>query len=430
MMADFDTDYITQRFISYAKMNTRSNEKSKSIPSTPGQVVLLKELASELKKLGLTAVSYSDQDAYTVGKIPANTNKKVSAIGFVAHVDTADFNAVNIQPQVHEHYAGQDIKLGHGYVLSPQEFPSLKKVIGQTVITASGDTLLGADDKAGIAGLLGMAKYFHDQPQAKHGDIWLAFGPDEEIGKGAARFDVRRFPVEFAYTLDNGQPGDIAYETFNASAATVKFKGTVVHPGEAYGLMVNAVLMAHDFVNGLPRDFVPEKSKGYQGYILVLKNKGNVDHAEVELIIRDFDHQDFLQKKQLVKELVAKLQTKYGADRVALNMQDQYHSPAALIKQHPYVVNLVHHAYRKLGLPIHHIPFRGGTDGDFISEKGIPTPNLFNGGANFHGRYEYVTVQKMVLLAETLVTIARLHVKLCTQRDETPLKRTADKKTR
>lgn len=422
-MADFDTNYITQRFISYAKMNTRSDEKSKSIPSTPGQVLLLQELARELKRLGLSDVSYSAKDAYTVGKIPGNTSKNVSAIGFVAHVDTADFNAVNIQPQVHAHYAGQDIKLGHGYVLSPRQFPSLKRVSGQTVITASGDTLLGADDKAGIAGLLGMAKYLRDHPQVKHGDLWLAFGPDEEIGKGAARFDVHRFPVEFAYTLDNGQPGDIAYETFNACAATVTFQGTVVHPGEAYGLMVNAVLMAQDFLDGLPRDFVPEKSKDYQGYILVLKNQGNVDHAEIQLIIRDFDDADFQQKKQLVRDLVAKLQHKYGSSRVSLKMQDQYHSPAAMIKREPYVVNLVHHAYEKLGLPVHHIPFRGGTDGDFISEKGIPTPNLFNGGANFHGRYEYVTVEKMVKLAQTLVMIAKLHAVLDNHRDETSLTR-------
>lgn len=422
-MTAYDFDYIKDRFIGYARMNTRSDEKSQSVPTTTGQVLLLKKLAVEIKKLGLVDVSYSEQDAYLVGKIPSNVQQKVAAIGFVAHVDTADFNAVNIQPQIHDNYQGQDLNLGHDCVLSPKEFPSLKKVIGQTVITASGDTLLGADDKAGIAGLLGMAKYLRDNPVVQHGDIWLAFGPDEEIGQGAARFDVKRFPVEFAYTLDNGNPGDIAYETFNAAAAKIDFRGTVVHPGEAYGLMVNATSMARDFMNGLPRTFVPEKSKGYQGYILVLKNNGNVDHAEIELIIRDFDTQDFQAKKQLIKDLVQKLKQKYGPSRIQLSMHDQYHSPGDLIKREPYVVNLVHHAYEKMGLPVHHIPFRGGTDGDFISEKGIPTPNLFNGGANFHGRYEYVTVEKMVLLAKTLVTIVNLHSKLDKQRDETPLKR-------
>lgn len=422
-MTDYDFDYIKDRFIAYAKMNTRSNEKSEAVPTTPGQVVLLKELINEIKKLGLTDVSYSDKDAYVVGKIPANTDKKVAAIGFVAHVDTADFNAENIKPQIHEDYDGQDIELGHGLILSADEFPSLKKVIGQTLITASGDTLLGADDKAGIAGLLGMAKYLYDNPEVKHGDIWLAFGPDEEIGKGAARFDVSRFPVEFAYTLDNGNPGDIAYETFNAAAATVKFRGTVVHPGEAYGLMVNASLMANEFINGLPTDFVPEKSKDYQGYILILSNNGNVDHAEINLIVRDFDTDHYLEMKKLVKDLADQLNKKYGANRVTLEMHDQYRSPGDLIKKNPYVVNLVHHAYEKMGLEVHHIPFRGGTDGDFISEKGIPTSNLFNGGANFHGPYEYVTVENMVLLAKTLTAIVTTHLKMDNNRDETPLKR-------
>ena len=422
-MSDYDAKYIEEKFIQYAKMNTRSNENSKAVPTTPGQVVLLKELANEIKKLGLTDVSYSDKDAYVVGKIPANSDKKVAAIGFVAHVDTADFNAENIQPQIHENYDGKDIDLGHVVTLSAKEFPSLKKVIGQTLITASGDTLLGADDKAGIAGLLGMAKYLHENPAVKHGDIWLAFGPDEEIGMGAARFDVSRFPVEFAYTLDNGNPGDIAYETFNAAAAKITFRGTVVHPGEAYGLMVNAALMANEFMDGLPQDFVPEKSKDYQGYILVLNNNGNVDHAEINLIIRDFDTDHYLKMKKLVKDLAEKLNKKYGANRVNLEMHDQYCSPGDLIKNNPYVVNLVHHAYAKMGLPVHHIPFRGGTDGDFISEKGIPTPNLFNGGANFHGRYEYVTVENMLLLAKTLTAIATTHLEMDGNRDETPLKR-------
>lgn len=421
-MADYDFDYIKDKFIAYCKMNTRSDEKSEAIPTTPGQVALLKEIEQELKRLGLTDISYSAKDAYVVGKIPANVANPPAPIGFVAHVDTADFNAENIQPQVHEDYDGQDIDLGHGYTLSASEFPSLKKVIGQTLITASGDTLLGADDKAGIAGLLGMAKYLQENPDIKHGDIWLAFGPDEEIGKGAARFDVSRFPVEFAYTLDNGNPGDIAYETFNAASANIKFRGTVVHPGEAYGLMVNATLMASEFVASLPQDFVPEKSKDYQGYILVLNNNGNVDHAEVDLIIRDFNTDHFFEMKELVATLVHDLNEKYG-NRVVLEMHDQYRSPGDLIKKNPYVVNLVHHAYQKMGLPINHIPFRGGTDGDFISEKGIPTPNLFNGGANFHGRYEYATVENMILLAKTLTTIAAEHVVLDQDRDVTPLKR-------
>lgn len=422
-MTEYDFDYIKDKFVEYAKMNTRADEHSKAVPTTPGQVVLLKEILHELERLGLEEVSYSDQDAYVVGKIPATTSKEVSPIGFVAHVDTADFNAENIQPQVHPNYDGKVIELGHGYQLSSEEFPSLKKVIGHTLISTSGDTLLGADDKAGIAGLLGMAKYLHENPELEHGEIWLAFGPDEEIGQGAKRFDVSRFPVEFAYTLDNGDPGDITYETFNAAAATIDFYGTVVHPGEAYGLMVNASLMASKFVSQLPEDFVPEKSRGYQGYIMLLSNTGDVDHARVELIIRNFETDGFKENKSLIEKMVADFNQKYGEGRVKLEMHDQYISPADIIKAHPYVVNLVHHAYEKMGLPVHHIAFRGGTDGDFISQKGIPTPNLFNGGANFHGRYEYVSVENMVLLAKTLTTIAQTHVELNNHRDKTPLKR-------
>lgn len=422
-MVDYDFDYIKNKFIQYAKLNTRSDENSSAVPTTKGQVKLLKELVSELKKLGLVEVSYSEKDAYTVGKIAGNIKERVAPIGFVAHVDTADFNADNIQPQLFENYDGQDIELGHGYTLSATEFPSLKKVIGQTLITASGDTLLGADDKAGIAGLLGMAKYLKDNPEIKHGDIWLAFGPDEEIGQGAKRFDVSRFPVEFSYTLDNGNPGDIAYETFNAAAAKIKIKGTVVHPGEAYHLMVNAALIANEFINQLPTDFVPEESRDYQGFILILRNDGNVDHAEIDLIIRDFDTDSFLKHKELIENTVESLNQKYGEGRVSLKMYDQYISPGDTIKKHPYVVNLVHHAYQKMNLLINHVPFRGGTDGNFITQKGIPTPNLFNGGANFHGRYEYVTVENMLLLAKTLTAIVTEHVKLDNNRDETPLTR-------
>ncbi|WP_242367853.1 peptidase T [Lactobacillus intestinalis] len=422
-MVDYDFDYIKNKFIKYAKMNTRSDENSNAIPTTKGQVKLLKKLVSELKKLGLVEVSYSEKDAYTVGKIAANIKEELAPIGFVAHVDTADFNADNIQPQIFENYNGQDIELGHGYTLSATEFPSLKKVIGQTLITASGNTLLGADDKAGIAGLLGMVKYLKDNPEIKHGDIWLAFGPDEEIGQGAKRFDVSRFPVEFSYTLDNGNPGDIAYETFNAAAAKIKIKGTVVHPGEAYHLMVNATLIANEFINQLPTNFVPEESRDYQGFILILRNDGNVDHAEIDLIIRDFDTDSFLKHKKLIENTVKSLNQKYGEGRVSLKMYDQYISPGDTIKKHPYVVNLVHHAYQKMNLPINHVPFRGGTDGNFITQKGIPTPNLFNGGANFHGRYEYVTVENMLLLAKTLTAIVTEHVKLDNKRDETPLTR-------
>ena len=422
-MSSVDNKYIQDKFIEYCKIDTRSFDDVDKVPTSPNQVLLLKRIAVELARLGLTEISYSKDDAYTVGKLPANVDKDVAAIGFVAHVDTADFNSEKVKPQVHKNYDGKDIELGHGLTLSAEQFPSLKKHLGETLITASGDTLLGADDKAGIAGLLATLKYLIENPQVPHGDLWVAFGPDEEIGKGAARFDVSRFPVEFAYTLDNGDPGDIAFETFNAASAKIDFDGTVVHPGEAYGLMVNAALMASEFIQKLPTGETPENSKDFDGYFMVLSNNGNVDHSEINLIIRDFDTESFKQKKQLVESIVQKLNQKYGPGRVSLQMHDQYHSPGDLIKKHPYVVNLVRHAYEKMGLTTKVIPFRGGTDGDFISEKGIPTPNLFNGGANFHGPYEYVTVESMALLAKTLVTIAQTHVEMDSNRDQTPLKR-------
>ncbi|OYS21495.1 peptidase T [Lactobacillus taiwanensis] len=422
-MTKIDQSYIQDKFVEYCKVNTRSDEQSTAVPTTPGQVDLLKIIEKELEKLGLKDISFSEEDSYLVGKLSSTTNKEVTPIGFVAHVDTADFNSENIRPQVHKNYDGKDISLKEGRILSTSEFPSLNKHIGETLITADGSTLLGADDKAGIAGLLGMLKFLKENSSIEHGDVWVAFGPDEEIGKGAARFNVKRFPVEFAYTLDNGDPGDIAFETFNAAAATVDFHGTVVHPGEAYGLMVNAALMASEFIQGLPASEVPENSRDFDGYFMILSNIGNVDHAEIQLIIRDFDTNSFEQKKKLVTGLVGKLNQKYGLNRVSLKIHDQYRSPGDLIKQHPYVVNLVLHAYKTLGLKPKVIPFRGGTDGDFISEKGIPTPNLFNGGANFHGPYEYVTTESMALLAKTLVEIAKQHVLLNNHRDESPLKR-------
>ncbi len=423
-----DRQYITEKFLAYCRINTHSFAESDEVPTSSGQVVLLKQIEQELDRLGLEQVSYDTEDAYVVGKLPANlpeSDSETTPIGFVAHVDTADFPSQHVVPRVFPNYDGRDLVLNSekNFILSPRQFPSLKKVIGQTVITASGDTLLGADDKAGIAGLLGMLRGLVQHPEYQHGDIWVAFGPDEEIGKGAARLKAARFPVEFAYTLDNGDPGDIAYETFNAAEATVTFKGTVVHPGEAYGLMVNAAMIANRFLDQLPKDEVPEKSREYDGFLLVTSVQGNVDHARVDLIIRDFDTAGFLQKKALLHNAVMKLNEELGEDRVSLKIRDQYHSPREALIKKPYVVNLVLEAYHQIGLKPRIVPFRGGTDGDFITEKGIPTPNLFNGGANFHGPYEYVTVENMMLLAKTLITIASVHAKNGKNRDQTPLHR-------
>ena len=417
---------LLPRFLKYVKTETRSNPMSTTTPSTQTQVAFAHELAKELTDLGMQEVHYNEENGFVTATLPSNTDKEVRSIGFIAHMDTADFNAVNVNPQIVENYDGHStIQLDKEgkYTLNTADFPNLKNYAGQTLITTDGTTLLGADDKSGIAEIMTAMEILIKNPEIKHGKIRVAFGPDEEIGKGAARFNVERFPVEFAYTLDNGDPGDIAFETFNAAAATIDFHGTVVHPGEAYGLMVNAALMASEFIQALPASEVPENSKDFDGYFMVLSNNGNVDHAQIQLIIRDFDTDGFEQKKKLITSTVDKLNKKYGKNRVTFEMHDQYHSPGDLIKEHPYVVNLVLHAYKSLGLEPKVIPFRGGTDGDFISEKGIPTPNLFNGGANFHGPYEYVTTESMALLAKTLIEIAKQHVLLNDKRDESPLKR-------
>ena len=311
-----------------------------------------------------------------------------------------------------------------GIYLDLKDFPALASCKGETLITSDGHTLLGTDDKAGIVGILSMLKYLTEHPDIEHGDIYIGFGPDEEIGYGGRRFDAKDFPgVELAYTLENGRPGDFEYETFNATEAQIHIRGTVVHPGEAYGLMVNAASLMNDFLDRLPKDEVPEKSKGHDGFILVLNAAGSVDHADISLIIRDFDWDKFTAKEQLIKDIVAELNQKYG-DCFSLKMRRQYENIYNVIKDQPYVVNLALNAYKKLGIKPNIQTFRGGTDGNFITQKGIPTPNLFNGGGNYHGRYEYATVEQIDKLAEVLTEIVKEHLyQTRNGRDEAPLKK-------
>ena len=425
-MSFYNLDYEEKRFIQLAKKNTRSYyEHHDQIPSSPGQVELAKELVKEMKELGLDAY-YNEKTVFAIGKLSANTAEKVTPIGFFAHVDTADFNAVNIKPQIHENYDGQKIILDEkdNIVLDPTEFPDLLNLKGQTLITSDGHTLLGVDDKAGITGALAMLKYLTEHPEIEHGDVFVAFGPDEEIGCGGQYFDPADFPnVEFAYTLDNGRPGDFEYDTFNASEITIHIKGTVVHPGEAYGLMVNATTLMNDFLSNLPQDQVPEKSRNHDGYFLVLHAQSNVDHADISMIIRDFDQSEYNRKEQFIRDIVKKMNKKYG-NRFTVNIREQYENIYNYIKDKPYIVNLALDAYRKSGLKPNVQSFRGGTDGNFISPKGIPTPNLFNGGGNYHGRYEYVTVEQIDKLAEVLTNIVTEHLRQTrTGRNEKPLEK-------
>ncbi|MGF2385642.1 peptidase T [Lentilactobacillus otakiensis] len=423
-MSDFDSALIESLFIKYAKVNTRSDANSHTVPTTVGQVKLAKMVEKDLLELGIQDAKYEPENSYVLGTLPSNSDKDLSSIGFIAHLDTADFNAENIQPQVHPDYDGGDIVLNaeKKIVLSPKEFPLLKKYVGQRVITTDGTTLLGADDKAGVAAIFGALKYFLTHPEVEHGEIKVAFGPDEEIGRGAKRFPAKEFGTEFAYTLDNGQPGQIEAETFNASEAKIDIKGTAVHPGDAYGLMVNAVTLANEIVSSLPKDEVPEKSRDHQGFILVTDMGATVAEAHINLIVREFDTQKYQRNLELLREIVDQINDRFEAPRVTLKINEQYQNIGDTVKKHPYIVNLALNIYDRLGIKPNITPFRGGTDGNAITAKGIPTPNLFNGGDNFHGPYEYVSTEAMAKTAQVVAEIVQEHVREFGHRDETPVK--------
>lgn len=403
--------FIEQLFIKYAKVNTRSDENSQAVPTTPGQVALAKIVLQDLKRIGVEDVVYDPKDSYVVASLPANTTADITPVGFIAHLDTADFPAENVLPQVHENYDGQDLVLNEEkkIVLRVSEFPNLRNYRGQRLITSDGTTLLGVDDKAGIASILTAVKYLLEHPAIKHGPVSFAFGPDEEIGRGAKRFDVSKFKVKFAYTLDNGLPGQLENETFNAAQAKIKIKGTSVHPGNAFGLMVNAITLANQIISLLPADEVPEKSCGHQGFFLVTDFKATIAQADLNIIIRDFDQQKFAAKKELLQQIVTDLNQQFERPKINLELKDQYFNIGDVIQQHPYITELVLNVYHKLGLKTQIHPFRGGTDGNFITAKGIPTPNLFNGGENFHGPYEFVTTEAMLTTSKTVVEIIKEH---------------------
>lgn len=412
-MSEIDQKYIEKQFLDYVKIDTRSDASQPTTPTTPGQVELAKLIVQDLKQLGISDVRFNPENGYVTATLPSNSSKSLSALGFIAHLDTADFPADHVKPQVHPDYDGQDVVLNQaqGIVLRVSEFPNLKKFVGQRLITTDGTTLLGADDKAGIAALFGALQYLLANPEIEHGDIRIAFGPDEEIGRGAKKFDAVGFGTEFAYTLDNGQPGDLEYETFNAAEAQIEIEGTAVHPGDAYGLMVNAVSLGNEILSALPQDEVPEKSRDHDGFILVNHFEGTVAQAHIQLIIRDFDTPHFRQNEGKLQKVVDRINARLDKPRVKLTVTKQYQNIGDEIRKHPYIVNLALDAYRRIGLTPNIVPFRGGTDGNAITAKGIPTPNLFNGGDNFHGPYEFVTTEAMALTAQTIVAIAQEHVR-------------------
>ena len=401
---------FVNRFIRYVKKNTRSDASKAGvvIPSTASQMEFLEELYKELKEIGLEDVKINKNNAFLTATVPANTDN-APVIGFISHVDTADFNAENISPQIHENYDGGDIALGNsGFVLSPKEFPNLKNYIGQTLITTDGTTLLGADDKAGVCEIVSAMEYLINNPQIKHGKLRIAFGCDEEIGVGSDNFDVEDFGCDFAYTMDGSSVGELQFECFNAAEAKIDILGKSVHPGDAKNKMINALTIARDIQMAMPLVCVPEKTECREGFIHLVEAHGNVENAELTYIIRDHSKELFEDKKNIVKKICEEINAGYDIERVKLSIHDEYRNMADIINNDPRSVDIATKAMENLGITVNKDPIRGGTDGSKISFKGLPTPNIFAGGENFHGRFEFVSVQSIQKAIDVIVEIAKI----------------------
>jgi len=401
---------MIQRFTSYVKVDTQSDAEKESCPSTEGQLNLARQLVEEMKSIGIQEVTM-DENGYVMGTIPSNTDKEVPTIGFLAHIDTAtDFTGKNVKPKLHENYQGGDMTLNEDLhiVLSPQQFPNLQKYQGHTLITTDGTTLLGADNKAGIAEIMTAMHYLIEHPDIKHGKIRVAFTPDEEIGRGPHKFDVDAFGASYAYTIDGGPLGELQYESFNAAGAKVSIKGNNVHPGTAKDKMVSAAKIGMLFHNKLPSDESPEYTEGYEGFFHLTKFVGEVEEAELQYIIRDFDKEKFNNRKALFEKIANDLKATYGENSITLSIQDQYYNMREKIEPVKHIVDIAHEAMENRSVTPVIEPIRGGTDGSQLSYKGLPTPNIFTGGENFHGKYEFISVENMVKATEVIVEIARL----------------------
>lgn len=401
---------IIERFTTYVKVDTQSDESVDTCPSTPGQLTLGNMLVDELKSIGMQDAAI-DENGYVMATLPSNTEKDVPTIGFLAHVDTAtDFTGKNVNPQIVESYNGKDIVLNEQLqvILSPDQFPELSGYKGHTLITTDGTTLLGADNKAGIAEIMTAMDYLIKHPEIKHGTIRVAFTPDEEIGRGPHKFDVKRFNASFAYTVDGGPLGELEYESFNAAAAKITIKGNNVHPGTAKGKMINSAKIAMKLNSLLPADEAPEYTEGYEGFYHLLSIQGDVEETKLHYIIRDFDKENFQNRKETMKRVVEELQNEYGQDRIQLDMNDQYYNMREKIEPVIEIVNIAKQAMENLGIEAKISPIRGGTDGSQLSYMGLPTPNIFTGGENFHGKFEYISADNMVKAVNVIVEIAKL----------------------
>ena len=405
-----DKKHILNRFISYVKIDTESDPKSTSTPSTLKQWDLANKLAEELKSIGMQDVSI-DANAYIMASLPSNVAHKVPTIGFVSHFDTSpDFTAANVKPQIIENYDGSDIVLNidRNIVLSPDYFEDLLLYKGQTLITTDGTTLLGADDKAGICEIVSAMEYLIQHPEIKHGPIKVGFTPDEEIGRGAHKFDVKKFAADWAYTMDGSQIGELEYENFNAAAALIKVNGKIVHPGYAKGKMINSIYYASKFVEALPKNETPEQTEGYEGFYHLHSMEGKVEDTELSYIVRDHDRNKFEARKQYLLDLVDSLNKENGHTVYEIEIKDQYYNMKEMVVPVMHIVDIAEAAMKELNIKPLIKPIRGGTDGSQLSFMGLPCPNIFAGGHNFHGRYEYVPLESIMSATKVICKIAEL----------------------
>lgn len=400
---------MLERFLGYVNFKTRSDANSKTLPSTPEQKDFLRMLKGQLEELKLSDIVLNEENWFLTATLPANTDKPYDRIGFISHVDTADFNVEGISPQIIENYDGEDIVLNKekNIIMATKEFPNLKNYKGLTLITTDGMTLLGADDKAGIVEIVEAIKYLSEHPEIEHGDIRIAFGPDEEIGRGADHFDAKGFGTEYAYTMDGSVLGELQYESFNAAQITYKITGVSVHPGTAKGKMKNANMIAAELAMLFPEKEVPEHTDDYEGFYLLYNMEARIESAEMSYIIRDHDKEKFLARKKFAEEVAAKINAKYG-NVVEYEMCDQYYNMGDVIKEDKRCVDIAEQAMKNADVVPIIIPIRGGTDGSKISYMGIPTPNIFVGGENFHGQYEFSCLEHMKKASDVIVEIAKL----------------------
>ncbi|MBR3286177.1 MAG: peptidase T [Bacteroidales bacterium] len=401
---------ILDRFLRYVSVDTQSDENSGSQPSTSKQFVLLEMLRDELQAMGVE-VSL-DEYGYVMAKIPSNCGGKVPKIGFIAHVDTSpDASGANVKPQIIKGYDGGDIPLKgvDGLALKPAEFPELLSHVGETIITTDGTTLLGADDKAGVAEIMDAAQYICEHPEFKHGEIRIAFTPDEEIGRGVAKFDVAKFDADYGYTMDGGELGELEFENFNAAAATIKIQGRNVHPGYAKGKMLNAIRIAMELNDLLPADQKPEYTEGYEGFFHIIGFEGTVEEATFSYIIRDHDIDKYEQKKKLIQECGEKINQKYGPGTATVTVRHQYYNMRKQVEPHYHIVEKAVKAMEMEGIKPRIQPIRGGTDGANLSFMGLPCPNIFAGGLNFHGKMEFLPLENMQKAAKVVLNIIHLY---------------------